>query len=272
MKRLILSLLTVGFLNAGFSQVNMAASGTYQQNFNTLANSGTTGSWVNNATIPNWYAQLGSTTTLASYRVDNGSNFIARLRSLGANSSIDRALGSMNGSSSSASNNYAYGVLFQNTSGVSITNLSIAYTLEQWSINNNGSAQPMTVSYRISESPITFPEASVNLGWTQVDDLTSLTPQTGLVTSALDGNASANRVVLNSVSLGSFNLAPGQYLMIRWVDSDAASTDHAIGIDDVSITWSSLTTFYQDADGDGFGNPLATTVSQSPPAGLWPMI
>lgn len=258
----------VGYvLTSSQSAYSMSATGSYTQNFNTLGNSGTSVSWLNNSTIQFWYAQLGSTATISSYRVNNGSNLVAGLRSYGVDGNSDRALGSINGSSSSASNNYAYGVLLQNNSELTINSLQISYVLEQWNINSNVNSQPMTVWYSIQNAPILTPQASINAGWTQVTGLNTSTPQTGSTFSTLNGNLTTNRSARNNISVSNFNLLPGQYVMIRWLDSDASGTDHGIGIDDVQISWEALLTSYQDADGDGFGNPAVSNVSSSIPAG-----
>jgi hypothetical protein len=243
------------------------ANGTYSQNFNALANSGSTSTWTNNSTVPYWYAQLGSTTTLSTIRINSGTSTTNGLQSFGSVESTDRALGSLNGTGSSVSNNYAYGVLFQNTSGTAINALQVSYTLEQWNRNNNAAAQNMVVSYRIQNSPITQPQASSNAGWIQVPALTAVTPQTGSGTIALDGNIGANRMVISNVNVPSFILQPNEYLMVRWVDNDASGTDHGLAIDDVSIVWQTLITSYQDADGDGFGNPNVVSTAQTLPAG-----
>ena len=51
----ILLLTIVLVSNLSYGQINMTTTGSHVQNFNTIASSGTTTTWVNISTIVNWY-------------------------------------------------------------------------------------------------------------------------------------------------------------------------------------------------------------------------
>jgi len=66
----------------------------YTQNFNSLANSGTSNPWTNNSTLTGWYATQQNG-TLSAYRADNGSSNTGALYSYGSTGETERALGSV---------------------------------------------------------------------------------------------------------------------------------------------------------------------------------
>ena len=117
---------------AGWGQVEMSSTGSYSQNFDGLITTGS-GTWTDNSTIANWYAQRsGNGTTIAA---NNGSANTGNLYSYGTTSTTERALGSL-GSSNAAAGDFAYGVLLRNKSDVNITDIKITYTGEQWRYTN----------------------------------------------------------------------------------------------------------------------------------------
>lgn len=239
MKRLLLiPILLLGFGSS--AQVPMTGTGSYSQDFNTLANTGTV-AWSDNSTIPNWYSQRsGSGTT---YIASTGNGNQGSLYSFGATSSTERALGSL-GSSNAAAGNFAHGLSFQNTSSGNIGTITVSYAMEQW---RNGAptpqaAQSITFWYKVSSSAITQLNPNVNTTWTQVTALTGTSPIFTGAAAALDGNLAANRVVLSNIQIPGLELTPGQYLMIKWDDPDQTGNDHGLSIDDVTVSWESVVT------------------------------
>ncbi|MBU3713795.1 MAG: hypothetical protein FGM46_02470 [Ferruginibacter sp.] len=216
-----------------FAQITMSASGNYSQNFDALSNTGTTNPWVDNSTISNWYAQRSGTGT--NYAADAGTSNAGNLYSYGSTGSTDRALGSV-GSSNAAAGNFAYGVLLQNTSGGTITDIKVTYTLEQWR-NSAAAQQGDTFYYKISSSPISALNPNSNSTWTMVAGLILNSPITGGTAGALDGNLPANRLTATSVSIPGLTLANNDYIMLKWDDRDQLSSDHGLAIDDVNIEW-----------------------------------
>ena len=198
----------------------------YTQNFNSLANSGTSNPWTNNTTLSGWYAaqQNGS---LSTYRADNGSSNTGALYSYGSTGETERALGSV---SSSTPGTIYYGVRLENNTGVAITSLDIAYTGEQWRNGGNTAQQKLAFAYQVGDNLTSLTTGN----WTAVSTLDFTGPITGSTASALDGNAAANRVAIS----GTINvlIMPGQEIMLRWMDINDAGNDHGLAIDDLSVT------------------------------------
>jgi endonuclease/exonuclease/phosphatase family metal-dependent hydrolase len=209
------------------------SSGSYHQDFNSLISSGSA-TWADNSSIANWYAQrTGSGSNIVA---NNGSSNTGNLYSYGTGTSVDRALGSVG---SGTAGNFAWGVQLQNNTGAAITNLTVAYTGEQWR-NSGAAAQSVTFWYKISNAPISNLNPNSNTGWTQVTALTFASPVTGGTATALDGNASANRVVFSATPISSsLSIPNGHYIMIKWDDPDHSGADHGLAIDDVTIAWGS---------------------------------
>ena len=219
--------------NVGWGQINMSATGSNTQNFNTLLNSGSA-TWSDNSTISNWFSQRTGTGT--NYLADAGSSTAGNLYSYGTDTNSDRALGTV-GSGNATAGNFAHGVLLRNTSGNTITDIKVTYTMEQWRKGGGTTTQSITFWYKISTSSITSLNPNNNTGWTQVTALTTSSPINTTTGSALDGNLTANKVTLTNISIPSLSLANNEYIMLKWEDPDHGETDHGLAIDDVTIAW-----------------------------------
>jgi hypothetical protein len=231
MKKLLLLICALPTL--AFGQISISGTGTYTQDFNSLANTGTANPWLDNTTIPGWYAQRTGTGT--EYRADNGGSNTGALYSYGTTGSTERSLGSV-GSGGAAAGNFAHGVQFQNNALTNVTSLSVSYTLEQWR-NSAAAAQSITFYYKISTSVITALTPNNNTDWIAVPALTAASPISGGTASALDGNDLANSVLISSVSIPDLILLPGEYIMLKWEDPDHVGSDHGLSIDDVTINY-----------------------------------
>ena len=217
-----------------FSQISMTTTGSHTQNFNTLATTGTTNAWTNNSTISSWYSQRTGTGT--TYEATTGTATAGNLYSFGSASNTDRAIGTV-GSSNAAAGNFAHGVLLRNTSGSIISSITVTYTLEQWRNGNNTTPNVVTFWYQTSTSTISSLTPNNNTGWTQVSALSTQSPINTGTAGALDGNATANKSTLTNISIPSLSLANNSYIMLKWEDPDHTGTDHGLGIDDVTISW-----------------------------------
>ncbi len=216
--------------------ISVSASGTYTQNFDTLANSGTTNAWTDNSTITGWYAQRSGTGT--TYIADTGSGNSGGLYSYGASGSTDRALGSV-GSSNAAAGSFAYGVVIQNSASSSLTFSSIAYDLEQWRLGaiNKVTNDTVTFWYKIATSAATALTPTSNTGWTAVTALDAIAPLNSGTTGALVGNT--NKTAISSASaLSGITVSAGEYITFRWSDPDHGGSDQGISIDNFSLSYS----------------------------------
>jgi len=118
----------------------------------------------------------------------------------------------------------------QNLVGESLGQFTLSYTGEQWRKENNASVHSIIVDYKLGATAVN--DAS---GWTTIGELTFNSPIAGATTAgALDGNASANRVVFSPVSVN-LNWVDGEDLWIRWVSLNDAGSDHQLAIDDLSF-------------------------------------
>jgi hypothetical protein len=235
MKKTILLVAILGFLTPHlFCQINMTASGSHTQDFNTMAIAGSTNAWANNSTIANWYSQRTGTGT--TYAADAGGATAGNLYSYGASSAADRAIGAL-GSSNVAAGSFAHGVLLQNTSGTTITSITVTYSGEQWRSAGAVTANVVGFYYKTSSSSITALTPNVNTTWTAVPALNFSSPINTGAAAALNGNLAANRVVVAATPIPSLSLANNDYIMLKWEDPDHTGSDHGLSIDDVTITW-----------------------------------
>lgn len=222
-----MAFLMTAFSVSSWAQVNMAANGSYVQDFNTLKTSGTA-AWSNNSTLPNWYASNFNN----NYGAEGTSTNSGGLKSYGTGTNTERALGS----AGSGTANPAYGVVLRNTSGATMTDIKISYTGEQWRNGGNVDIQSLKFYYRKSSSAIT----SISAGATNFTAVPALNfaSKIGTATAAgLDGNVAANRTIISDVAIPNLSLADDEYIIVKWDDENDSGNDHGLGIDDLTITW-----------------------------------
>jgi uncharacterized protein len=193
-------------------------SSVYLQNFDSLANTGTSG------TLPtDWLISESGTAANTTYTAGTGSGNTGDTYSFGAAGSTDRALGGLQSGSLIPS----FGTSFTNNTGSTINALNIAYTGERWRVGAADRTDRLDFQYSTDATSLTTGT------WTNVDALDfTLTP--GAV-GATDGNTAANRANINS-SIADLSLANGSTFWIRWNDFNATGADDGLAIDDFSIS------------------------------------
>lgn len=201
------------------------------QNFDGLSNTGINNAWVQSITLPGWYLRnTNGNANVASYFADDGSTATGRIYSYGTTNSNERALGSV---SSSTSGGQYYFLRLINQTGQTVTNFKITYTGEQWR-RASTNTQELAAAYRIFPSTPSLTTNSTYTGsYTQVANLNFTSPNIIGGASSLDGNAAANKRV--KAATVTTNWLVNQELWIRWHDTDDASFDHGLAIDDVSF-------------------------------------
>lgn len=219
--------LTLAALTAGSAHGQIAYSlGTYTQNFNSLSSTGNSNPWVNNSTIPGWYA------TQSTYQASDGTGNTGALYSFGVGGAgpvTDRALGSI---ASGNTGTVRYAMQLRNDSGSPISEVLVSYWGEQWRNGGSTFLNVLSVDYQVTSDSSATPFLSGT--YIAVPALTFASPQQGGSPGPLDGNAAANRVFLTTtINVGTWN--PGQYLWIRWTDLDDTGNDNGLAIDDVSF-------------------------------------
>jgi hypothetical protein len=227
--------------------ISLTGPTTYVQNFDGLGT--VTSIWTDDGTVPGWFAGINANNTPdGNLQATNGMDAVplSGLLNLGSAGSAERALGSK-ATSGGNSANIAFGAVFQNNSAQPLIITNITYTGELWRTNTTAGGLPEQwfVFYKTSSSPIDDVEPGTNADtpetgtFTAIPALTWSSPTNLPEGSALDGNAAANRSSLNNNP--NITINPGDYCMIRWVDTNRAGTDGYQGIDDVSVTFSAST-------------------------------
>ena len=233
---------------SSFSQYSI--TGAYNQDFNSLSNSGTGNS------LPAGWAQLESGTAAdLLYSAGTGSGSTGDTYSFGNTASTDRALGTLlSGTLQSTA-----GFYFTNATGNTISRLTVTYTGEQWRLGATGRTDRLDFQFSLNAASLATGD------WVNVDLLDFSAPVSSSPAGALDGNNSNNRRLVTATITG-IQLAPGSTCFFRWLDADAAGSDDGLAIDDFSIepgftipsalhyrsvmsgNWSSLSTWEVSAD------------------------
>lgn len=198
----------------------------YQQNFDSLASSGTTNPVE---TFPHgWTFVETGTSANTTYAAGTGASNTGNTYSFGS-TPADRAVGSL----LSGSVTPTIGAGFANNTGGTITDLLVSYHGEQWRLGATGRADRLDFQYSSDASSLS------NGTWTDVDALDFSSPITTGTTGALDGNNPLNSATLTFTITG-LNLAPGATFYIRWLDFNAAGADDGLAIDDFALTASGI--------------------------------
>ena len=223
----------LGLATTAGAQVNVT-TGTYTQNFDSLASSGTRNPWINNETLPGWYAAYdGAPISL----FDASSGFSAsRLTSYGSVGSTDRALGT-GFDLFRKPDNFFFGVRLLNATGTDFTSFSVAYTGEQWARNDYDSPRldSLAFSYQIFDAGTGSLLAET--GWTSVSALSFFSPNT--VQGDFDGNAAGNFTDIFDYVTG-IVLADGQELWLRWTATNILGYGDDLAIDNLTVTFGAI--------------------------------
>ena len=208
----------------------LSASTPYTQNFNSLAQNGTSSS------VPaGWAFSETGTGANTTYGTNNGGSSTANTYSYRSNGggTTDRAFGMLRGS---GTNTFAstIGASFTNTTGGTITSLVVSYTGEQWRKGAPGSVAADRLDFQYSTNATSLTTGT----WTDVDSLDFNSPVTTGGAGALDGNNAANRTLVSNTISG-LNIPNGATYWLRWTDFDRGGSgvaDDGLAIDDFSLT------------------------------------
>ena len=192
--------------------------GTYTQNFDTLANTGTS-----STTPTGWTFLEAGNNANTTYTAGTGSSNTGDTYSYGPAGSTDRAFGEL----SSANLVSTLGVQFQNQTGSTVGSLSIQYTCEQWR-RGSTAADALTFQYSTDATALN------NGTWTALAGLNCSTVTTAGNNTALNGNLPANRATINATITG-LTIVNNSTFWLRWSGADASGNDDGLAIDDFSL-------------------------------------
>jgi len=213
-------------LGGGSGSVSLTALGSaYTQNFDELANTGTT----NSLSITGWYMnEIGSSSANnGQYRAGTGSDNTGDTYSLGAAASSERALGTL----LSGTLNPTVGAQFTNNTGSTVTSLDVSYIGEMWRAGVTSRNAADRLDFQLSSNATDLTTGT----WVDYNSLDFNSPNTNTAAGALNGNSASNRTVA-SFSITGVSIANGASFWVRWSDSDIPSSDDGLAVDDFSIT------------------------------------
>lgn len=203
--------------------VTLTAFGVaYQQDFDTLANSGTSG------TEPlGWDVTEAGANANGTYAAGTGSSTAGDTYSFGPSGSTERAFGGLQ----SGSLVPTVGVQFTNRTGGVIASLSVGYIGEMWRAGASNRNAADRLDFQLSTDATSLTTGT----WADVDALDLSSPNMNTTLGALNGNAPENRGVIVGVIEG-VAIPDGTTFWLRWTDFNIAGSDDGLAIDDFSLT------------------------------------
>jgi hypothetical protein len=206
------------------SPISLPAVGyEYFENFNSLANSGTS------SVLPSgWaFAELGSSAD-GTYAADNGSSSIGNTYSYGNDGLSERGFGSLN----SGQFEVTFGAQFQNNTGEPIT-LDISYRGEVWRLGTTNLLDRLDFQFSTDATSLTSGT------WTDFNPLdfsdaflTPLAPAVG----QYSGNSDPYNSLISS-PLSGLSVANEAVFWLRWYDFDVlGGPDDGLAIDQFRLT------------------------------------
>jgi uncharacterized protein len=215
-------------VGGGSGSISLTTLGSaYTQNFDTLANTGTT----NSITVINgWFLEEGNVTATANnglYAAGTGSSNTGDTYSFGAAANSERAFGGL----LSGSVTPTIGASFTNNTGSTVTTLDVSYTGEMWraGVASRGAAD--RIDFQLSTNATSLTTGT----WVDYDSLDFNSPNISTAVGALDGNSATNQAAL-SFSITGLSIPNGSSFWIRWMDFNISSSDDGLAVDDFSLT------------------------------------
>jgi hypothetical protein len=212
------ALLAALLIAAPASATVLLSSTLYSQDFDSLANTGTS------STLPGgWAIAEAGTNANTSYGVSSGTSETGNTYSFGAEGSSERALGGL----ASASLLPSFGVGFTNALAGSITALQISYFGELWRVGAAANSNVLSFAYSTDATSLT------SGNYTGFATLNYVVSPTGF-TSRAGVNGNTNRTAISG-TIDGLSIAPGDSIFLRWSAIDAPGFDHSMGIDDFQL-------------------------------------
>ena len=265
--RILTVAVMVLLVGAPWAASQVIFSGTYSQNFDALASSGTSNGWTNNVTLTGWHVfqalpgggdtsgvRNGTTNAVTTYRGDSGSSGTGALYSWGT-AAGDRALGTV---ASGTPGDFVIALVLQNNTGSTITSVALRYDSEQWRNGGNTTQQFSVLDYRtFAGIPTASDMSATTTGYTVPGTAYNVISKVNTATAApVDGNVAGR----TDNQGGPLNVTwnNGEYLVIRWWDDNDAGNDHGLAVDNVTVgspTFQATDATPESAKVDGIHDP-----------------
>jgi len=215
-------------LGGGSGSISLTTLGTaYTQDFNTLANTGTT----NNLTINGWFLnETGSSArNNGQYAFSTGSDTSGDVYSFGAALSTERAFGTL----FSGTLTPTIGASFTNNTPFVVTSLDVSYIGEMWRLGQNTAGRAADrLDFQLSMNATSIATGT----WTDYNSLDFSSPVVAGTVGALNGNSLSNQTPV-SFSITGLSIPIGASFWIRWTDFDIApGADDGLAVDTFSLT------------------------------------
>jgi len=186
------------------------------QNFNSLPTTGTS------STLPTgWYFNETGGSANTTFTAGTGSASTGDTYALGATGNSDRSLGGL----LSTSLVPTWGAKVQNTTGSSVSIITISYTGETWRVGATNRSDRIDFQYSTDATSLTTGS------WIDENNLDYANPG-----QAATGSGSLQHSSNITFTLKNLSIPAGASFWIRWNDFDASGADDAMGVDDVCIT------------------------------------
>jgi len=207
------------------AQVNLTSTATvYSQNFNTLSVRNTSSIFPLGWTILETGANANALIAANAGTASTGDTY-----SYGTGTNTERSLG-MLGSSTLSSQ---FGVSFRNSTGQTLTSITVRYMGEVWRTGTANRQDKIDVQYSTNAT-------SLGTGtWIDVNELDFLAPVI-TTTGAKNGNQTANRRVVQ-FSVNGLSILPNTVFYFKWKEFDATGAEDGLAIDDLTISFGAST-------------------------------
>lgn len=212
------------------------SGGTYSQNFDSLASTGSNIPWTNDVTLPGWSLFISTGAAAPSYNANNGGATTGTFYSYGSTDATERALGGLGSGGtyfgSPATGTVAGWIAFAATNdGTStLTEVTVNFDGEQWRNGGNLNPQTMVLEYGFGATfgaVATWTAPGGSFDWSS--------PVTGSTAAAVDGNA-AGLVSGRGGTISNLTWDVGDTLWIRWIEVNDPGNDHGLAIDNFSFS------------------------------------
>lgn len=193
---------------------------SYSEDFNTLANTGTS-----SVTPTGWFFLETGASGNTTYAADGGGGTGGNVYSYGS-TAADRAFGTIQSSNVIPT----IGVQFSNTSGTTITSINVTYTGEQWRLGTLARLDKLDFQYSLDAT-------ALNTGaWIDQDNLDFTAPVTGPTVGGVNGNVAPNKTLI-TFNITGLSIPTGSTFWFRWNDLNASNADDGLAIDDFGVNF-----------------------------------